>query len=301
MTIKSGRGDDYTTHVLDTTKCSRCGLCVKVCKADVFKLDGRNISISHGKTFGCTGCARCAAVCPEYCIQLRGRSLSDISIVDLPKTKKPSYESLYALTLARQNIHEFKETEVPSDLIEKIVAFAATAPVEIPPSNVELLVLAGHDKVRKFAFDIIDSMRKTRWMFSPVIRQLLRPLMTKHEFEAITTHLLPLIHQLEQKKAEGADWLAHSAPLAIYCYSANFTDPIDCQVAATYAMLAGETLGLGTVMLGSVAPFVRYDQGLRTKYNLPFRHSSGVLVLFGYPAIAYSRAVNRPLGAVRYY
>jgi len=300
MTIKTGRGDDFTTLVVNTTKCTRCGLCIKVCKAGVLKREHGAITISHGKTFGCIGCAHCAAVCPHGCLRLKGRRLSEDSLIALPETEKPSFDSLYAMALTRRSVHEYQEKEVPVEVIEKILAFTATAPVQVPPSNVELLVLAGREKVREFAWDVIDSMRRSRWMFSPLVRHFLRPLLTRNEYDALATYLLPLISSLKEKQSQGEDWLTYSAPLAIFFYSVPFADPVDCQVAATYAMLAGEALGLGTCLVGSAAPFIRYSRALRKKYGIPDKHNPGVLVLFGYPEVTYSRAIKRQLGDVRY-
>lgn len=301
MTIRSGRGDDFTTLVVNTTKCTRCGSCVKVCKADVLKREHGAITISHGRSYGCVGCAHCAAVCPHGCLKLKGRGLSENSLIELPQENPPSFESMYALALARRSLHEFEEREVPVEAIEKILAFAATAPVQVTPSNVELLVLAGRDKVKEFSWDVIDSMYRSRWLFSPLVRQFLRPLLTKSEFDAVTTYLRPLILSLKEKKSLGEDWLTYSAPLAIYFYSVPFADPADSYVAATYAMLAGEALGLGTCLVGSVAPFIRYSRAVRKKYGIADKHYPGLLVLFGYPAIAYRRGIMRQLGKISYH
>jgi ferredoxin len=300
MTIKTGRGNDYTTHIIDTSKCTRCGLCAKVCKSDVLKIEHGTITLSHGQTTGCVGCARCAAVCPQGCITIKGRTLSPTSLVPLPKTAKASFDSLYSLALTRQNTPNYQKKEVPAELIEKIIAFTATAPAQVPPSNVELLVLAGRDKVHEFSDDIVTAMRKSRWMFRPLFRQLLRPFLSPNEYDAIATHLLPLITDLSEKQAKGDNALTGSAPLAIYFYSVGFADPVDCQIAATYATLAGEALDLATCMLGSVAPFIRYSRSIRKKYGIPDKHLPGTLVVFGYPSVAYKQAIKRQLGAVRY-
>ena len=49
---------------------------------------------------------------------------------------------------------------------------------------------------------------------------------------------------------QGVDWFFYDAPLALYFYASPYADPADPLIPATYAMLAGESLGLGTCMLG---------------------------------------------------
>ena len=48
-----------------------------------------------------------------------------------------------------------------------IIEAVSTAPMGLPPSDVEVLILDGFDKVQQFADDIIAVIRKSRWFFSP--------------------------------------------------------------------------------------------------------------------------------------
>ena len=62
----------------------------------------------------------------------------------------------------------------------------------------------------------------------------------------------------------------------------------------------GEALGLGTCMIGSVAPLLRYAPALKTKYKVRPDIKGGLVVLFGYPAIRYARGVWRTFANVDY-
>ncbi|MFZ4465107.1 MAG: nitroreductase, partial [Bacteroidales bacterium] len=43
----------------------------------------------------------------------------------------------------------------------------------------------------------------------------------------------------------------------LYFYGSPYADPADPLIAATYAMIAGESLCLGTCMIGAVHPFIQ--------------------------------------------
>jgi hypothetical protein len=64
-------------------------------------------------------------------------------------------------------------------------------------------------------------------------------------------------------------------------------------------MLAGESLGLGTIMIGTAGYAIQHSRTLQGKYGVPRRHRPGLLVLFGHPAVKYRRAVRRRFAGVR--
>jgi hypothetical protein len=99
---------------------------------------------------------------------------------------------------------------------------------------------------------------------------------------------------------QGVDWFFYDAPLALYFYASGYADPADPLIPATYAMLAGESLGLGTCMLGFPAYAIQYHRKLRAKYNLPQKIQPGIVVIFGYPALRHSRALKRRFAQVQY-
>ena len=80
-----------------------------------------------------------------------------------------------------------------------------------------------------------------------------------------------------------------------------YADPADPLISATYAMLAAEALGLGSCMIGTPAQFIKYSKKLKKKYGIPERNTQGIMVIFGYPQVKFTRSIKRSLGGVRYY
>ena len=111
----------------------------------------------------------------------------------------------------------------------------------------------------------------------------------------------PLIQIYTGSMEKGIDYVTYKAPLAIYFYGSPFTDPADPIIAATYAMIAGESLGLGTCMIGGIHPFIQNGgraKKLREKYGIKFKSREGLFVIFGYPKVKYSKGIRRTFASV---
>jgi nitroreductase len=95
---------------------------------------------------------------------------------------------------------------------------------------------------------------------------------------------------------QGLNLLNYDAPLEMYFYGSPYTDPADPIVAATAAMYAAESLGLGTCMLGGVHPLIQNGKRAKTfreKYGIRCTSREGLFVIFGYPSVKYKKGINR--------
>jgi nitroreductase len=198
-------------------------------------------------------------------------------------------------------VRDFQEREVEREIIDKIVVAASTAPMGMPPSEVNVLVLAGRAKVKAFRDDLLDAMRSVRWAFSPPALRLLRPFVGKETYELYCSFVVPVLDGYLEKDQAGIDWFFYDAPLCLYFCGSSYADPADASIAATYAMLSGEALGLGSCMLGFPGQILQRHKRLRAKYSLPAKAQAGIAVVFGYPAVQYRRAIKRRLAQVQYH
>jgi len=159
-------------------------------------------------------------------------------------------------------------------LIEKIIEAAVLAPMGLPPSDVQLVVIKGKDKVREFSFDVIDYFSKVGWVFSPWMMWMWR-LMEKETYQMMKSFGNPLVKFMVATKQKNENYLLYDAPLAMYFSSSPYADPADPFIPATYAMLAAESLGLGSCMIGSVHPIIQYG-AKKTKAEM---ESSGQITI----------------------
>ena len=140
--------------------------------------------------------------------------------MDIPSEEnRAGYEELMALMLARRSIREFDDRGVEQEKIDKILVAASTAPMGIPPSDVEVLVVNGKEKVRKFSDDILEYMKSQKWIFSKPALLLMRPLIKKEEYEVLDKFMHPVIEIFEEKEKKVL--IGFSMELRLPCISTS--------------------------------------------------------------------------------
>jgi len=301
MALEIGRVAGAAEVAIDYARCVACGLCVKVCKGGPLDLHDGRVTIDPARHFGCMACGHCMAVCPRECITVTGRDLSPADMLAMPAREgHANYAALLALMQSRRSIRNYQDREVPHDVVERIIRAASSAPMGIPPSEVGVLVLEGREKVRRFKDALLVAAKSMKKTMSPFMLTLLRPFLGRETYQMMRTFVLPVLDTYLKKDAEGGDWFFYEAPLALYFYGSPWADPADATIAATYAVLAGESLGLGSCVLGFPGHLLKYNRRLKEKYHLPKKMTPGVAVVFGYPAVAYRRTVERRFADVRF-
>jgi nitroreductase len=125
--------------------------------------------------------------------------------------------------------------------------------------------------------------------------------MKKSASEWFGSFIMPLGRELVAGRRAGKDLVLYDAPAALMFHVSPYADGADAFIACTYAMLAAESLGLGTCMIGCVAPMVARSKPLLKKYGLPDGHAPKIVLIMGYPSGTYRKAIRRRFNSVRYY
>lgn len=63
-------------------------------------------------------------------------------------------------------------------------------------------------------------------------------------------------------------------------------------------MLAAESLGLGTSMIGAAAPIIKRNRKLCQKLGIPAGNSPAIALILGYPAVHFRRGITRRFASV---
>lgn len=301
MAVKSNRTEGVAEVNICYDSCVACRLCIKVCKGMTLYWKDEHVHIDQTRGFGCVGCGQCMAVCPKDCITVSGRCFSVDDVLEpLPGAEPANYDQLFGMMVKRRSVRNFSKEEVSPEHINNIIAAATTAPMGIPPSEVGVVILAGRDKVAGFAKDLITEIRRMKWMFVKPMIYMMRPFMGKEAFTAFESFVPALFETLDQAERRGEDLLFYEAPLVMMFHAPSFTDPVDSYIAATYAMLAAESLGLGSCMIGSVAPIIKNSKRLRERYGIPSKDQPGLAIIIGHPDVKYRRVIKRTLASVHF-
>lgn len=302
MPLKTARFNETAEVRIDEALCTGCGICARVCSGAPLTMEGKKVRVDQERGWGCVACGQCVAACPEGAIHVTGRDLSGEDVLPMPARQDcASYDALRSLLLTRRSVRHFASQEVEPALVERILGAASTAPMGLPPSDVRVLVFAGRPQVKAFRDDLFEKLKSWKWMSTWWGSSVMRPFIGKVGVEVMRGFVRQAIAWYEAKDREGVDSFFYGAPLALYFHASPFADPADPVVAATYAMIAGHSLGLGTTMLGFPGIIMKQSADLKRKYGVDPKAEAGLLVIFGYPAVRYHRALRRRFGEVRHW
>jgi len=303
MSLKTGRFYECAKVEIDKDKCTVCGLCVKVCKGAPLFIEDKMVKVDHNRVFGCIACGQCMAVCPNKAIKVNGRDMTQEDVIQLPKFEdRANYESLKSLMISRRSVRDYKKQRVEREIIEKILEASATTPNGLGSSDVEVLVLDGNEKVEELTLELINVLKKNRWLFSPIMLKIYRPFIGKATYDSLKTFASTAVETFVKECGKGNNWLTYSAPLAMIFHASPYADPADPYIPATYAMLTAQSLGLGSCMLGMPHMILNFfGKKIKIKYAIPPENKNGIMVIFGYPDIKYNFALKRRFSNVKFY
>lgn len=302
MAIPTSRTTEAANININEEKCNVCGKCVEVCKDFSIAIINKKLVTTSDPVFECMGCGHCMAVCPTGAITISGREINVLDLFDLPEqSAAANYDQYVALLKHRRSVREFANKEISREVIDKIIDAATYSPMGIPPSDVSLLVLEGKDAVNAFARDFCQFLNSMQWFVSKWFLALMRPLWGKANDQMFKKFVKPMFNLFTKKIGQNVNLVTYDSPLAIYFYGSPYADPADPIIAATVAMYAAETLGLGTCMIGSVHPLIQNGKKakiFREKYGIKYTSREGLIVLFGYPAVKYTKGIKRTFASV---
>jgi len=285
---------------VNSQTCRVCGLCVETCPADVLCVkDGKIVQSDHSK-FGCVGCGHCMAICPTESITVSGRGIGAEDRLRLPPVEmRATADQLEALLVARRATRHFKPDPVPRPLLERVIRTASTAPMGIPPSNVELLVLDSPEKVQAFAEQLVATFpRLVRFLKFYLL--IAGPFLGRATKETLRGFILPLLETTWRQRREGRDVLMWNAPAAIIFHHGPYAESADGIIAATYAMIAAHSLGLGTCPIGTIPPTLDRSRSLKRAYGIPEKNRCALALILGFGERRFARAIRRRFASVRY-
>lgn len=301
MGVIGSSGNAAGKPVINRSTCTVCGECAAVCVGGVLVKCDREIRVDHDAPFDCIACGQCMMVCPMGSIKVTGRKISPADLVDLPPEElRADFERLEALFLARRSVRRFRKEHVPRETIDKVIRAAATAPMGVPPWEVGILVFHGQEKVRALATDTADAYGKLLKFLEGPAGRVWRKMMKKTARESLESFILPLGRALVDGRKRGIDYVLYDAPAALLFHSSPYSDGADAYIACTYAMLAAESLGLGTCMIGCLPPVLDRRKDLKSKHGVPEGHTPRIVLLLGRPAGRYLKGIRRPFLSVKY-
>lgn len=279
---------------IDEQTCTQCGLCAKICPAEVLRIDGGKPQVSDKSLFGCIACGHCMMVCPEGAIAVTGRGVSPQDLLPLPgPDERASADALTALMLSRRSVRRFRDQPVDAKLVEHVVELATTAPMGIPPWDVGCVSVIGRKEVQRIADQVIKGYEGFLRIFKPWLLAAMRPFVGQAKYNMFTSFIRPLAQMYVGGHREGRDMLFYNAPVLLIFHHSPYADALDAGIACTYAMLAAESLGLGSTIIGGAPPILQRNKSLCRRLGIPDANKPSVTLILGHPAVNFRKTIRR--------
>jgi len=289
------------TVTVDEASCTVCGQCARICPVDYLAVEDGRLRIDSANPLGCITCGHCMMVCPGDSIRVSGRGMTPDALMDLPeRSARTDASALGALMQSRRSVRRFSDKPVQRGALAEIVAMASTAPMAVPPWDIGCVVVEGGEKVRDLAFDVVAGYERMLKLFRPWVLKLLRPVLGKATYEQFAHCIRPLGEMIVANGRQGRDTVFWGAPAVIVFHHSPYADHADVAIAVTYAMLAAESFGLGSTIIGCAGPVIQRSKALRRRLQIPDGHHVAHALILGHPATTFRKGIARSFLSTRF-
>ncbi len=275
----------YTIEI--ASHCIRCGACVEVCPARVFVgTDG----VRAARPGGCILCGHCVAVCPVDAVEHSGFDGQEFP--PMPADVGLGVDALMGFLRSRRSVREFRQKDVPRDVLEKLLDIARYAPTASNAQDVRFIIITDRQKMMAL------SRRITGWV--PILQKLARvpgvlTWASKAWGRARLQGYLASLEGFTEVISAGGDPIFYNAPALIltHAHKKNAFGIENSAYATYHIALAAHAMGLGTCMIGFLTTVARYDLVVRRLAGIPKGHRMTTALVVGYPIHRYRRLVPR--------
>lgn len=250
----------------DPLKCTKCGICVKVCPSQLISIgEGGFPEMPRSLGGHCIECGHCELFCPSGAAHIS--CVKSAELVNSESIKLPSAEEALNFLRTRRSIRNFKEEAVPEDVVRRILDTVKSAPSACNAQTVRWIVSGSREKTHDITKLALE------WLRGEI-------------FKDPTSRLGILGVAIMAQAKQGRDVLLRAAPqAAIAVVPKDYGWPEDGSIALTYFELAAHALGVGACWGGFLTMAVRSYPELRKYLGInDSEHICGAQ-LFGWPSL----------------
>jgi len=264
---------DFT---IDVETCIGCGQCATDCPAMIISMETGIPTIAQDLEQFCIRCMHCVAICSEGSASILGYGPQEGMV--LPSEKMPKPEQLEMLIKGRRSMRNYRDENIDSSVIEKLLEVAGHAP-------------SGHND-RELLYTLVDD----KGIVYGLREEAFAGLENLIKEEKLPEGMEMFADIMEAWKSSGTDILFRGAPhLLIVSALKESASPLqDSIIALTTFELYAQTMGVGTIWNGlATLTITELVPTLQKRLGIPEDHTIGYVMGFGYPAIQYERTINR--------
>lgn len=285
--------------VIDQNLCTACGACIAVCPDRILQLDASGKILISGES--CMTCSHCYAVCPVNAVTLPSLE-TDLGLVTIdekgggPETGTITVNSLLGLMRRRRSCRQFKPDPPEISVLSDLVKIGTTAPSGTNSQGWQFIILPGRADVIGLGEAVADFYRGLNKKAANPLYRLAARLFAGDALGRYYRQYYNTIEAgLQLWDEGGADYLFHGAPAAILVAADDSSScPAEDSLLATQnILLAAESLGLGTCLIGFAVEAFKRDKKILSLLRLGKDEKIYSVIACGYPAVSFQRPAAR--------
>jgi len=258
---------------VDSEKCIQCDACVTDCPSEIIRRPG---SVPEAAEGACLECQHCLAICPAGAISVFG--LKPENSLPLLGGAIPSYRQMKTFVRGRRSVRQFLDEDLPSALIDELLADLAHAPTGCNDRDLTFSVVPGREAMGLLRERVIQAIEAKQ-----------------ESGEALHAFVTAAVMAYRNS---GRDVLFCGAPhlLIVSPGEKARCGHEDAILALAYFELLAQSANVGTTWCGVIKLIADMLPETRTLLGLA-PDAYFYAMMFGKPAVTYARTVQRDSAA----
>lgn len=280
---------------IDLETCNGCLLCIAVCPYKIFEKDkSKQVFLNSERIKFCVKCGHCMAICKTESITIEGLSY-DKNFYELNESDITS-ENFINFLANRRSIRNFKDKEVPKEVLQQIIDATLFAPYGVTSKDPVIAVVQNKEVIEK-SLPIMSKFYNdlVKWIANPISRYMIKRQLTKETYNTITHHIVPAAKTGHYDTRSGNDNITRNAPVILIFHANKGAEEHtnNTLICVTYAMLAAHSFGLGTTIIGLIPPAINKVKELKELFQIPEENEAVMSLILGYPKYKYKRVIKK--------
>lgn len=275
---------------IDPKKCTKKGLCVQVCPW-VYDQASPDDFPRVADPLACNLCGHCVAICPTGAISHSGMNMGNFPRIE--RGMEFDADRLLAFLRRRRSYRNFDQRRrVKREVIEKMIEAARYSPTGSNAQTLVHVVVQDRDTITGLTRLCVQAFRERYTMAQD--KELLA-CMAPGEAKQMQDWRF-IFKDVVEASDRGEDRLFYHAPGLIISHApreATSCPLEDATLASFHMILIAESMGLGTCYIGNFYETVNENTEIRKMLNVPPANDILMCFAFGYPAVRFTRLVDR--------
>ena len=273
-------------------KCTRCGLCLTVCPANVFEMHNKRIAAV--KTQYCIQCGHCGSMCPSNAIVVSSAETKKLSAFG--PDALPSPRSLQLLLRSRRSVRRYKRKPLTKKDLHTIIEAGRYTATGSNSQNIRYMVVTDPKKIAELREITVPAVMK---LFATAAKTASLPFASYLLGDALVDKLKnqygPGMKLFYERQSRGEDRLFFDAPAIMLVCGDRWdeTTGFSCAAALYNCSLKAHTIGVGCCFNGFIQTTVNNNPKIRKWFGIPRSQKCYGAMTLGYQDVQYNRLVKR--------